>query len=93
MANKANSLERQKAPLRSLFYRRDLRCYRLMQGCKMNQSLNYDNTNIHKIYDTSRSLPSETIDLWLNTIDSAIDNPIENIIDLGCGTGRFTLPL
>ncbi len=45
-------------------------------------------------YDAARALPSETKTLWLEAVCSAIsDAPIERVLDLGCGTGRFTAAL
>ena len=45
-------------------------------------------------YNSARSLPSETKTLWLDALKSSIPNQkIRNILDLGCGTGRFTVAL
>lgn len=59
----------------------------------MSEKFLYDATDVHKIYDASRQLPHETLDLWLNAISSSIKKPIHNIADIGCGTGRFSVPL
>jgi ubiquinone/menaquinone biosynthesis C-methylase UbiE len=53
----------------------------------------YDSTNVNKVYDSSRKLPPETLHLWLDAICSNITKPIQTIADLGCGTGRFSVPL
>jgi ubiquinone/menaquinone biosynthesis C-methylase UbiE len=41
----------------------------------------------------ARQLPIETMNLWLKTIHDSIITPIETILDLGCGEGRFSIPL
>lgn len=54
----------------------------------------YDCTNIHVDYDKSRELPSEIVDMWMSVLLSKIDKDgVDSILDLGCGTGRFTKPL
>lgn len=51
----------------------------------------YSESATAKRYDTARSLPEETKSLWLEAVRSAILNPdIKRVLDLGCGTGRFT---
>lgn len=45
-------------------------------------------------YDSARSLPSQTKTLWLDALKSSIPaQEIKKILDLGCGTGRFTAAL
>lgn len=52
---------------------------------------NYDKSQIPSKYEYARELPHETIELWLNTVASYINvAKINKIVDLGCGTGRFT---
>ena len=51
----------------------------------------YDQTDMHLRYEKSRILPEETMKLWLETLASYIPlSFVKTIIDLGCGTGRFT---
>jgi ubiquinone/menaquinone biosynthesis C-methylase UbiE len=57
-------------------------------------SFQYDSSDIHLSYDESRKLPVETIQLWLEAIGRRLaKDSIKIIVDLGCGTGRFSLPL
>lgn len=45
-------------------------------------------------YDSARSLPTQTKTLWLDALKSSIpEQEIRKILDLGCGTGRFTAAL
>jgi ubiquinone/menaquinone biosynthesis C-methylase UbiE len=45
-------------------------------------------------YDSARSLPSQTKTLWLDALKSSIpEREVRKILDLGCGTGRFTAAL
>jgi ubiquinone/menaquinone biosynthesis C-methylase UbiE len=56
--------------------------------------MDYDETDIAANYDRARSLLPETLHLWLDLLSLHIDRGgISLIIDLGCGTGRFTEPL
>src|SRR5262249_11233928 len=42
-------------------------------------------------YDLARSLPADTISLWMDTLRSHVPRgEVRRILDLGCGTGRFT---
>jgi ubiquinone/menaquinone biosynthesis C-methylase UbiE len=54
----------------------------------------YTETAAAQRYDSARSLPSETKSVWLEAVRSAIpDGTIKRVLDLGCGTGRFTSAL
>lgn len=45
-------------------------------------------------YDSARNLPAETMSLWMETLKSFIPaRAIHRVLDLGCGTGRFTQTL
>jgi len=53
--------------------------------------MDYDKTAMPAVYDTGRSHTPDVLEHWLATIESHIPRgEIRQIIDLGCGTGRFT---
>jgi len=58
----------------------------------MNLEYEYDKSSIHQVYDQSRKLPDETIKQLMSEIQKHIQHT-DNIIDLGCGTGRFSFIL
>ena len=54
----------------------------------------FDRGDIAERYDRGRNLPTETISQWLEEIAKYLPaTPDLSILDLGCGTGRFTAPL
>src|ERR1700674_2282944 len=53
--------------------------------------MDYDATDIASTYDRGRDHGPEFLDLWMNVVWSHVkDQRIKTILDLGCGTGRFT---
>ncbi len=53
--------------------------------------MDYDATEISVNYDRGRDHGPEFLNLWMNVVSSYVkDQPIEIILDLGCGTGRFS---
>ncbi len=53
--------------------------------------MDYDATEIPRTYDKGRDHGPEVLDLWMNTIASHVQSPpVRTILDLGCGTGRFS---
>jgi ubiquinone/menaquinone biosynthesis C-methylase UbiE len=53
--------------------------------------MDYDTTDIASTYDLGRDHGPEFLDLWMNVVASHVkDQSTKTILDLGCGTGRFT---
>lgn len=53
--------------------------------------MDYDLTDIPAAYDRGRSHGPEVLDLWMNLVERHLDGrDITRILDLGCGTGRFS---
>jgi ubiquinone/menaquinone biosynthesis C-methylase UbiE len=53
--------------------------------------MEYDKTEIPTTYDKARALARETIRLWQDLLSVHVDRArISLVIDLGCGTGRFS---
>jgi len=54
-------------------------------------AIDYDKTEIAATYDQARMLYPETVRLWQDLLSVHIDRAaISQVIDLGCGTGRFS---
>lgn len=50
----------------------------------------YDDPGVVKAYDQSRELPPDTLELWRTVFREMIPaGDVENVLDVGCGTGRF----
>ena len=53
--------------------------------------MDYDRTSIPAVYDRGRDHGPEFLELWMRVIESRVDREsISTILDLGCGTGRFS---
>ncbi len=53
--------------------------------------LDYDKIDIHLSYEKARELPQETMVMWMRTLRESLPREsIERIVDIGCGTGRFS---
>ena len=56
--------------------------------------MDYDKTDMPAQYDRARSMPPPVLAMWLDRIAARLPaRTIREIIDLGCGTGRFTRAL
>lgn len=55
--------------------------------------INY-NGDIHQRYHEARTLSSDTENLWMNLVRRFVDDRMPlTVLDLGSGTGRFSVPL
>ena len=53
--------------------------------------MDYDATDMAVTYDRGRDHGPEYLDLWMNVVSSHVkDQHVKTILDLGCGTGRFS---
>jgi ubiquinone/menaquinone biosynthesis C-methylase UbiE len=53
--------------------------------------MDYDATDMAATYDRGRDHGPEILNLWMNVVSSHVkDQRIKTIVDLGCGTGRFS---
>jgi ubiquinone/menaquinone biosynthesis C-methylase UbiE len=53
--------------------------------------MDYDQTTMPENYDRGRVPPTGVLEMWMERIAAALtDLDISTIIDLGCGTGRFS---
>lgn len=55
--------------------------------------MDYDRTTIAKTYDAARGYSPEVLRLWLDLVAAAVPRDVALIVDVGCGTGRFSRPL
>lgn len=63
----------------------------LRAGHVLLQKMDYDATDIPATYDRGRDHGPEFLDLWMNVVSSYVKGQrIKTIVDLGCGTGRFS---
>lgn len=56
--------------------------------------MDYDETDLAQRYDMARQMPEQTMHLWLNTIGRYVPpRKLHVVLDVGCGTGRFSAAL
>lgn len=54
--------------------------------------MDYNSTTMPAVYDAGRGYSPQVLDLWLSAIArvAGAQRPIRDILDLGCGTGRYS---
>ena len=50
----------------------------------------YQESDVHRRYDRGRALTSEATDALVELLRGYVVQPVNLIVDLGSGTGRFT---
>ncbi len=51
----------------------------------------YDTRDVHLRYPEARKLPPRTVQMWMDRLSQHVSRTrVRRIVDLGCGTGRFT---
>src|SRR5713226_8511302 len=56
--------------------------------------MDYDNTDMPRGYDSGRSYSPEQLGRWVELISNSVQRiSIERVLDLGCGTGRYSTAL
>ena len=56
--------------------------------------MDYDKSNVAAVYDSGREYDPGILQLWLDLLSAYVPKDgVSRIIDLGCGTGRYSEPL
>ena len=56
--------------------------------------MDYDKTNMAAVYDSGREYNPETLQQWLDLFSAHVPKEdVSRVVDLGCGTGRYSNPL
>lgn len=62
--------------------------------CARTLALDYDKTRLAASYDQARGYSPEVLRLWLDRIQARVPREaVSRIVDLGCGTGRYSFAL
>jgi len=53
--------------------------------------MDYDKTDISKTYNRGRDLATEVMQQWMDVVSTHVEEgSVRRVVDLGCGTGRFS---
>jgi ubiquinone/menaquinone biosynthesis C-methylase UbiE len=55
--------------------------------------MDYDRSEMPSAYDAGRSYAPRVLAGWLETVSRHVQGPVSRILDLGCGTGRYSSAL
>ena len=55
--------------------------------------MDYDQTHVLAVYEAGRAYSSQVHSLWLSVISRWVPDGAPDILDLGCGTGRYSAAL
>ena len=55
--------------------------------------MDYDQTDMPAVYEAGRAYSSQVLSLWLSVVSRWVPNGASVILDLGCGTGRYSAAL
>ena len=55
--------------------------------------MDYDRSEMPSAYDAGRSYAPWVLERWLETVAQQVQGPVSRILDLGCGTGRYSAAL
>src|SRR5437868_5279770 len=62
-----------------------------LAGIQIDSTMDYDKTTLPDHYDSGRFHGQDVLDLWMRTIAAHIPrDSVSRVLDLGCGTGRFS---
>jgi ubiquinone/menaquinone biosynthesis C-methylase UbiE len=64
---------------------------RLRANCVM--TFAYHSSDVHARYDAGRALSAGSIQALMEWLAQHVERPVRLVVDLGCGTGRFTVAL
>ena len=62
-----------------------------LAGAPLLSAMDYDKTEMAKTYRTGRSLEPEVLQQWMDVVAAHVEGKdVQAILDVGCGTGRFS---
>lgn len=66
---------------------------RVSAAATIRVAVDYDRVPMASSYDAARGYSPEALALWLDVIQAAAPREVSRILDLGCGTGRYSSAL